>query len=190
MAYMSADELRARVPALADPSIEDEWLEEYVAEFEEIAERYIGLAYEERTETEVFDLNRTGAVLLKWGAVSSIDAIDIDGYDVETTAYTYTDGYSIRFIGLRTGLLTVEYTHGLSEPPVALLRACREFVRASALSERSRVPRDAYASDVEGITYRLSTPDWDNGRPTGFIPVDEVLDRILKTDGFRTPGVA
>lgn len=187
MAYMTADDLRERVPALADTSIEDEWLEDLVEEFEDIAERYLGVAYEERTETETFDLCRSSIVVLKWAQVSEISAITVDDTAVDSDAYSFTDAYSLRFPWPQSGVLSVSYTHGFAAPTKPILRACREYVRACALADRSRVPRDAYASDVEGVTYRLSTPDFGAGRPTGFIEVDRLLNSVTS---YRVPGVA
>lgn len=191
MAYLTADQLRDRVPALAEDevAIPDEALVELVAEFEVIAEEYIGVAYEERETVESFDLTRTSIVVLKWPLVSSVDAITLDDETVDADCYTFTDGYSIRFPSPRTGVLAVEYTHGLPEPTAQILRACREYVRSCALADRSRTPRDAYLQQGDGITFRLSTPDWDDGRPTGYIEVDRILNTALKTSGYRIPGV-
>jgi hypothetical protein len=183
---MTADELRARVKVLDDPSIEDEWLEELVAEFEDIAERYIGVAYEPRETTETVDVCRAGRFLTKWPQVTEVSELTVDG-DAVTTDYTFTDGWSINLDGWFTGVLSVTYTHGFEAPTPAILRACREYVRSCALADRSSVPRDAYLQNGDGITFRLSTPDWDAGRPTGYIEVDRILNSV---DRYRTPGVA
>lgn len=187
MAYISADDLRTRVSSLDDTTIEDEWLEDLVEEFEDIAERYLGVAYESRTETETFDLCRSSTVVLKWAKVTAVSAITLDAVAVDADSYTFTDGYSIRFTYPKTGVLSITYTHGESAPSKPILRACREYVRACALADRSRVPRDAFAVDVDGLNYRLSTPDFAANRPTGFIEVDRLLNSV---PSYRVPGVA
>lgn len=59
-----------------------------------------------------------------------------------------------------------------------LARACREYVRASAVATRSNVGRDVIAQSVEGLTTRFSTPDKAAGRPTGYLDVDRLLNSL------------
>jgi len=66
----------------------------------------------------------------------------------------------------------------------ALARACREYVRASALANQSGVSRDVISQSVEGVSTRFSTPDVDAGRPTGYVDVDRLLSSL--TD-YRVP---
>lgn len=186
MAYMTADDLRDRVPALDDPDITDTMLEDLVEEFEDIAERYLGVAYESRSETETFDLDQDTLVVLKWVKVTAVGTITIDGDAVDSDDYTFTDGYAITFTSPRTGVLSVTYTHGEATPTKPLLRAGREYVKACALSDRSRVPRDVISQSGEGFTTRYSTPDWDRGRPTGYIEVDRLLNSLPM---YRLPGI-
>jgi hypothetical protein len=185
MPYTTPDELRARVPVLDDPNIEDEHLEDLVAEFEGIAERYTGVAYLARETTETADLARQQVFLPKWPLITEITTLTVD--DVDVTDYTFTNGWTLNLGYWHTGVLSVTYTHGFTEPPRAILRACREYVRSCALADRSSVPRDAYLQNGDGITFRLSTPDWAAGRPTGFIEVDRLLNSV---DSYRVPGIA
>jgi hypothetical protein len=86
------------------------------------------------------------------------------------------------------GPVVVTYTHGFSETPPAVLRACREFVRAKALQYTGNQPRNALSyTDDNGYSYRESTADWNAGRPTGLMVVDDALNSL---DDYRTPGVA
>lgn len=59
-----------------------------------------------------------------------------------------------------------------------LARACREYVRASAVATRSNVSRDVISQSVEGMVTRFSTPDKKAGRPTGYIDVDRLLNTL------------
>jgi hypothetical protein len=186
MPYTTPDELRARVPVLDDPNIEDEHLEDLVAEFEDIAERYTGVAYLPRETTETADLCHGRVFFPMWPQITEVTEITVDAAAV-TTEYTFTNGRTLDLGGYHTGVLSVTYTHGFSEPPRAILRACREYVRSCALADRSSIPRDAYLQNGDGITFRLSTPDWAAGRPTGFIEVDRLLNSV---DSYRIPGIA
>ena len=67
--------------------------------------------------------------------------------------------------------------------PAAVLRACRLYVRSCALSDQSSIPRDVLGQSFEGTYTRYSTPDWDAGRPTGYLDVDRLLNTL---DDYRT----
>lgn len=67
-------------------------------------------------------------------------------------------------------------TFSIVDPVLA--RACREYVRASAVATRSNVPRDVISQSVEGLTTRFSTPNKEQGRPTGYIDVDRLLNTL------------
>lgn len=76
-----------------------------------------------------------------------------------------------------------DVTMNIGGPPAVLLRACREYVRSCALSDQSKVPRDVIAQSFgDGGYTRYSTPDWDAGRPTGYLEVDRLLNSL---DDFR-----
>jgi hypothetical protein len=187
MPYMTPDDLRTRVNVLANVGdFPDEHLEELIEEFEDIAERYIGVAYLPRETTETADLCRSSVFLAKWPQITAVDEITVDTVDV-TTEYTFSNGWSIDLGGTYSGVFSITYTHGFTEPTKPILRACREYVRSCALADRSSVPRDAYLQNGDGITFRLSTPDWAAGRPTGYIEVDRILNSV---DMYRVPGIA
>lgn len=75
-------------------------------------------------------------------------------------------------------LLTITYVHGHERPPVSLRRAAVNYVRATLNADASSIPKDAFAISVDGISYRLSTPDWANGRPFGFQDVDAIVNAL------------
>lgn len=183
MPYLTAAQLRSRVKVLDNEQISDEDLEDLVEEFEDKAERYTGVAYLPREVTTTVEVCGTRWISPHF-LITAVSSCEIDDVAVTPTFY---DGYALEFPSYRRGLMVVTYTHGMTEPPKAILRACREYVTAKAMSDRSGVPRDAYVSDVEGVTYRLSTPDWNARRPTGYIEVDDLLNSV---EQYRLPGVA
>jgi hypothetical protein len=187
MPYMTPDELRERVNVLAsEDDFPDDLLEELIEEFETIAEDHIGAAYLPREVTETADV--CGRLFFpKWPQITEITEITVDAVAV-TTDYTFTNGWTLDLGGYHTGVLSVTYTHGFTEPTKPILRACREYVRSCALADRSSVPRDAYLQQGDGITFRLSTPDGER-RPTGYIEVDRLLNPP-STPSYRIPGIA
>jgi hypothetical protein len=183
---MTADELRARVTVIQeDPdAFTDDVIDDLIEEFEDIAERYRGVSYIARTTTETVEVDRCKRHVLEHVKVTAISSITVEG--IAVTEYTFRDGFSVVFDGEQTGTLAVAYTHGFTSPPVAVLRACREYVRSNATADRSRVPRDVISQSGDGFTTRYSTPSWDQGRPTGWVAVDTILNSL--TD-YRAPGV-
>lgn len=78
-------------------------------------------------------------------------------------------------------------TFTIGTPPAPVLRACREYVRSCALADQSSVPRDVISQSFgDGGYTRYSTPDWEAGRPTGYLEVDRLLNSL---DDYR-PGFA
>lgn len=191
MAYLTADELR-NVRLLEDAErFHDDLLDDLVSEFESLAERYRGVAYESREATATLPGARGVSLVLPHSKVTDVSAVSTDG-----TAFTSDDlddmtvweeqGILERVSGW-SGRVVVTYTHGFTEPPPAVLRACREFVRSKALQHTGNQPRNAISyTDESGFSYRESTADWNAGRPTGLMVVDDALNSL---DDYRTPGI-
>lgn len=187
MAYYTAATLRAAVAALGDSArYPDQVLTDLIAEFEEIAEDYRGVAYEPRTAVETHTTPLTVAsIRLRHIRVRSITSITVDGTTVDSGSYTYTDFGTVESrVGFRAsglfavGTAVVMYSHGYDSPPQRVLRACREYVRSCAAAGNSNVPRDIIATSADGMTTRYSTPDKRAGRPTGYIDVDRLLNSM------------
>tara|TARA_R110000822_G_scaffold74154_2_gene178263 strand:+ start:253 stop:834 length:582 start_codon:yes stop_codon:yes gene_type:complete len=193
MAYLTAAQVRSRVPALANvttyPSTE---LERLVLEFTEIAEDYLGVAYEPRTVTAEQVVRPNQLVKLANPQVRTLTAVTINetaltagelaDLTVDKVAGTVIDGL---WVGSPFALFT--YSHGYDAPTEVLLRACSEYVRSVAFADRSGQSRDVIAQSMDGSFTRYSTPDWNRGRPTGFLEVDRLLNSLTE---FRTHGVA
>lgn len=191
MAYLSADDLRAGSVVIDNAErFHDDLLDGLVAEFEALAERYRGVAFEPRTTS--VSLPQIGGCLLVLPhvEVTAVSEVTEDDVVVESTDYTLwtTEGVLERPWAWSTGPIVVSYTHGLSSPPAAILRACREWVRAKAMQSTGNMPRNALSySDESGFSYRESTADWSAGRPTGLLVVDDALNSLPDR---RTPVLA
>jgi hypothetical protein len=189
--YMTPDQIRAVVGALADVGkYPDTVLADLVAEFEEIAEEYRGVAFTPRTavETQTVGLG-TASIVLNRPFVRSITSVVVDGVTIDALTYRSAQPglleSSAGFVAggaYLTSTAVVTYEHGMEAPPQRLLRCCREYVRICAVADRSNVPRDIIATSADGMSTRFSTPDARAGRPTGYLEVDRLLNRL--------PGIA
>jgi hypothetical protein len=187
--YVTAAELQAEVTALA--GVDDELLERYVAEFEGVAEDYLGVAFTPRTATDSFTATY-GTYLrgFEHVPVRSVTSVTIDGETAEVGTYELTGSgllYRAAGVGGRTVLIT--YEHGLDDPiPATLRRACLQYVRSVALADRNNVSREVISQSVDGMTLRYSTPDKKAGRPTGYIEVDRLLNNVPSWAGPKLAG--
>jgi hypothetical protein len=193
VAYLTAAQVRSRVPALANTTTYSTTeLDSLVAEFTEIAERYLGVAFEPRTVTAEQVVRPNRLVKLANPQVRTVTAVTIDGValtageladlTVDQVAGTVIDG-----LWVGSPFATFTYSHGHDEPTPTLLRATSEYVRSVAFADRSGQSRDVIAQSMDGSFTRYSTPDWNRGRPTGFLEVDRLLNSLTI---FSTPGVA
>lgn len=64
----------------------------------------------------------------------------------------------------------------LDEVPAPLLAAACEYAVCVLTSRAAGASRNTLAEATETGTTRYSTPDWHNGRPTGFLEVDRLLN--------------
>lgn len=138
-----------------------------------------------RTVTDGVTTDTDATVTSATAAFTAADvgeAISGDGIADGTTIASVTSATSIELSAVATATATgVDLTIG--GPPKALLRACRQYVRACALSDKSSVPRDVITqADGSGGYTRFSTPDKDAGRPTGYLEVDRLLNSL---DDYR-----
>lgn len=190
--YYSVDALRHLVRPVADAGTHvDELIAGLIAEYEGLAERARGVAYRHREATFTTQPDRC-SILLPHLQIVSIDSVSIDGEAWTTEqveAVTFDGAIGMVDAGSWWGTrATIGYTHGLEAPPPAILRGCREFVRARALAEMANAPRNAISwQDESGWSYRTSTADWDAGRYTGLMVVD---DAINSATDYRIPGIA
>lgn len=192
--YIDVDDLRARMPAVADKTkYPDDMLEGYISQFESLAERYRGAPFveRERNYTRTASCDDTLRVVLPDLFISEITACTIDGEDIDLDTLTLAS-YGIIQVPL-LGDLAVTYTcrPAIDPIPPGLVTACCFYVRFSALYERSSIGQDgrdpSTVANADGGFTRFVTADWNAGRPTRFPVVNDFLNEI---PDFRVPAVA
>lgn len=174
MAYLTAAEVQALVPALVDTP--DATLDRHIAKFEEVAERYLGVAYQARSGVTYTDTPRGLWLELPHEQVTAVASI----VDADGNAYTHTQLDTARGrVKVSAGVpLTVTYTHGFTAPTTLLEDACAQYVHRKVAVAASGTSRDVLSQQFDGGTTRYATPDWNAGRPTGFLDVDADLNSM------------
>lgn len=172
-------------------------------EVEQECEEICAQAFVPRYRRVVLDGTGTGEILLPDPNVRSIRAVRMapraDGtFTALSTAQlaalaergdrvlrrldgnTWTEGY---------GNVIVEYEHGLTAPPIDLVRAAKLRLRTRLNMERSGIPDRATSfQSAAGGNYRLAMPD---KYQTGIPEVDAVYKRYsLRPDEDASGGVA
>jgi len=188
--YLDADAARARDTRLAD--LTDAEIENGVADFEEKAEEYRGVAYTPRDATATLRGTTASYLFLPHLKVSAVESITIDGTALSESELADVtiwgdEGALERSAGWYGTQIVVAYTHGFDEPPATVLSACTEYVLSVARSQASGVSRNVLSEATEAGTTRYSTPDWAAGRPTGWLEVDRLLNSL---PDYRVPGLA
>lgn len=195
--YLTPAQLRGRVSALESKTkFPDADLAEYVDEFEHVAEDYRKVAFVPRTSTYEITGYLGGVIVLPRPKVRSVTSFTVAGIALDSTTYALhkhrgviegTPGIGIP-VSSFGATVEITYAHGYDSPPPTVLRACREYVRACALSDRTSIGRDVVTqADGAGGYTRFSTPDKAAGRPTGWLEVDRLLN---SAPDFSHPGVA
>jgi hypothetical protein len=197
--YLTPAQVRSRVTGTdALSGITDEAIAAFVAEFEEIAEQYLGTAFRVRHVSAEQVSLVSGQAMLQHYNPSNVVVTDADSHTVPVIA-------SITGRIVSSGLapfpdrfgdygyipdqpVTVAYDHGFADPPATVLRACAEYVRACKVQSSGAQPETAQSYSVDNYTYRQTKPDWNGGSPTGFRTVDRLLNS--SSINVRIPGVA
>lgn len=188
--YLTAQQVRDAVTGLEDETkYPDATLQRFISRYEDMAERYRGVAFTPRTETRTFTA-ASGPILSPHPRVSAVSAVAYDeGTAPDPADVLITDGF---ILSIRPGWpvgrrVTLTYTHGYPEPPAAVIDGCIEFVRAEARQQKDSQPRNVTGvRDDLGWSYE-STADWDAGRPTKWLVVNEALNSVPDE---RIPGMA
>jgi hypothetical protein len=185
--YLTPHEVKqgVRGGALADE--DDGALVALIAEFEEIAERYLGTAFRLRTVTDEFVRIGPRLVLAHY-LPTDITITDADDVELTPTANPsgVVDWGTAGYGTCRAG--TAAYTHGYADPPAVVLWACWEYVWACVVQARGSQPETAQSYSVDNYTYRQTKPNWQALEPTGFRTVDRLLNS--SPISVRIPGVA
>lgn len=177
--YLSADALRSVKPLDNKSRFPDADLNALVAEFEEIVEQAKGVAFTPRDATYTCPGVRGCRLELPHRMVTDWTSVSIDGTALSAgqLAKIVLDGNAgtLHYPGGWLGdVIEVDYTHGLAVPPAAVLRACKEYVRARALKQSGNQPRDAAGpAGVDGTSYPVAATT-----PTGVRAADSVLANV------------
>lgn len=180
--YTTPDELRDAWPTLNNTDrYSDELLAGLVAEFEALVERARGVAYRRRDLTVTRRANDYGILDVSPALVDvTITEGSFDGSDIDADVIAELEVVSgIVFGGnwSRGEMVTLTMTRGFTEPPAGGVRVCGEFVRARALERTGNAPRNAiWEQTPDGTPLRLSTADWNAGRFTGLMVVDDWIN--------------
>lgn len=167
-----------------------ELLTELRDEFEDVAERWTERAWVPRYASALVEpaASLDGILLPHTHPRTIVSATTVAGEDLDIASWRPEDDGLIR--GARIPTTTrVRFTHGADRPPPSLVTACKDYVRAKALERvgGNRIGRDVLsATDNTGGSIRYSTPDWNAGRPTGYLDVDRALVAL----GAPTPTIA
>lgn len=177
--YYTAADLREATVLDRMDRFSDSLLEDLVAEYEELVERECGVAFTTREATVVVPVGHHSSHRLDlpgYVKVTAVSAISIDGYD-----FTDADLAAVTLWGDEGALerpwawcgiqAIIDIEHGETTPPPAVLRGCREFVRAKATKGAGNAPRDAGGpAGVDGTTYPTAST-----KPTGLREVDRII---------------
>lgn len=178
--YLTADEVRSRISAKSfqDSTYSDTQIEGCVSEFEDVAERYRGVAYTSRSASETIEI--VGSSIRLRPQIQAIHSISVDGATQSGYQSDLATGQVWWLVSSpRTPYADVSYTHGFSDAPPAVLRACALFVRNSLIADDSTVSRDTVSITADGVTSRFYSADWAKGRPTGMNDVDRILNNLV-----------
>lgn len=174
--YFTGPQARSASEALAKRGqAADGQIARFVAEFEPIAERRLGVAFRVRTATYEGTVRRGRLELphVLIGEVTSLTTLD----EVEVTATRVDKRQGRVHVPVCDGtVLTAVYTHGLAEPTPGVAGACLDYVDRRIATDTSGTSRDVLAQGADGATTRYSTPNRAAGRETGFLQVDALLD--------------
>lgn len=188
--YLTAEEAIARLNQLSEFDPAD--IERAIASFEPIAEQYRGEAYRRRSATVKRQATQAGSVALPDPLDVTVTAVSVD--EVALTAgqlallHPVGEDCILRGGSWQAGArLVVTYTHGHTAPPALILDAAAQYAFSVLRADRSGTTRDVIATSFDGGFTRYSTPSWKDGRPTGWLEVDRLLNSVSDE---RIPGIA
>lgn len=172
--YLTVDQLRALDVDIDDDEVE--LAELSVAEYETTAEDYCGAAFVPRTATWTARPARDGTLELPHRLVRSVESVTDDG--ATTVPWGDLEARAGRICVRWRRPVTVTFSYGLDAGArPGILAGCADIVSRRLSIGRSGVGRDLLSQGVpDGGTTRYATPNWAEGRPTGFIDVDARLN--------------
>ena len=179
MAILTYSDVLTRIPGLSEYS--NALITDRIAEFEEILNQYRGITVTSTTVTESIQVRPLGAaVALANPNISSV-TVTCDGVAVDMTYVVVNAAQGtldrVPWPTAWPTTATVTYTYGSTASTVAK-NACYEYVNRVLRSQDTGTSRDVISQGFDGGQTRYSTPDFDKGRPTGFLEVDRLLNTL------------
>jgi hypothetical protein len=164
-------------------------LEEARAWFEDLAERFCGVAFVPRYGRDVLDGDGTTTLLLSRMRIRKLLSVKVDGVAVATSDFKVSSiGKLTRTAGSfpTTAPQNVEitYEHGYDAPEDDLRNAALTAIRDRVMGPKTGIPDRAVSVQGEFANVTLSTAGPDH--PTGIPSVDEVLIAYSR----KVPGIA
>lgn len=186
MSYFTATEFRSRLPDMADSAkYPDAMVTNGLAWFTALAERFVGVAFETRTYTDVLSGDGGINLVVLTPHVRSVTSVTINTVVDSGMTYTFFAGVVRRF---PTGTLwpypwlygidniSITYTAGYTatcpdDLKDAAMLAVRDRILTAYVGSGVSKRVGSASSDIGNMQYSMSGPD----RPTGLPSVDEVL---------------
>lgn len=180
MAYPTAAQAKERLTALAEWSDTD--VTAKVAEWAQIVVDYCGIAGETTAFTYTVTPDRWATeLILPHQRILTVTSITTDGDAVDAASYTVRKREGIIF---RPGgwVAMVDHvvvgTYGYSTTPGPLYQGACEYALATLRQNASGTSREIASQSVDGGWVNFRTPDWEGGRPTGWIEADRLLNEF------------
>lgn len=189
MAYTTAAALRAYL-APVTLTASDATIGTAITEFEEVAEDYLGRAYQVRTVTGEQHVTDGRPIRLYKSDAVAVSAIAYETGTAPATSGVIVDPGGMLILSPRgttwpSTKVTLTYTHGTNTVPQRLVKACWLYVACTLQQELSGTSRDVISQAFDGATTRYSTPNKAEGRPTGWLDVDRLLNNMpTRVSGF------
>lgn len=196
---VTLNELRSLPGLESSAKVSSDLLRELRDEFTDRAEDYCGTSFVPRYRRDVIKgsgsvnllLSRTFPTTILSASSTdtsgTVTAFTVTNWDPQDSGLLVTDGDAFTSTTYGERNLSVAYEYGLTSCPPAIKRACKDYVRAKALEQGSRVGRDLIReTSPDGFSQQWSTPDPAAGRPTGLLDVDAALNSF----GRAAPSVA
>lgn len=195
---VTLNELRSMDGLNDSAKVTSDLLRELRDEFADRAEEYCGTSFVPRYRRDVLKGNGNVNLLLSRSFPTSIFSaystdtsgvvtdFTVTNWNPQDSGVLVTDGDALTSTVYGERNLTVAYEYGLASCPPSIKRACKDYVRAKALEQGSRIGRDLIRETTpDGFSQQWSTPDPAAGRPTGLLDVDAALNSF----GRRAPVV-
>lgn len=189
--YVEVAEVRALGADTASADLAD--IVRHRDKIADTAERYRGVGFVRQLSVE--HLTGSGRdLLVEWPHATVLRYLSVDGDEVDVADYALSSDGTLAGVSSFPRPSTpgpnvvVAYEHGLDEVPPGAVEASLIYIQAALARARSGLSRDIiWTTGPDGTGSRYSTPNWDEGRPTGYIDVDRYLNEL---DDYRPAGIA